>query len=420
MVVTFLVQQVSCKDFSSLLSRAIDGILLEFFAKVSAKIDVVYLNDKRSLQSEEVIKNILSNNNDSLTFNVTKLDSVKSNIKLNASSVVVFGSAESFRKMYNKIVWQTNPKERHQHLVSFPGAKLSDLENIQDGFSIDNVNFLVERKDSIKLLSSFMFKTQTCRKNQFETINRFDGKTLKWETLNFYPNKYQNLGQCELYFREDDGPISIKLHKAFTNLINATATKLSEKENKLKSDLFVDPYSLKPSEKNEIMPCYTNGMTKWVVYIPPGELYTPFEKMFLPFDFELWIAIVVTLSAGFVSIQIISYASDQVKKFVFGRDVKSPTMNFISIILVGSQVKTAGRNFARFIFTLFVIWCVVIRTCYQSKMFELLQSDPKKPEMQTIDELFERNFTFFIWGHRDVQQITQSLFENSERKVTKM
>lgn len=38
----------------------------------------------------------------------------------------------------------------------------------------------------------------------------------------------------------------------------------------------------------------------------------------------------------------------------------------------------------------FVIWSLIIRTCYQSMLFQYLQADLRQSEVKTIDELIEK------------------------------
>ena len=135
---------------------------------------------------------------------------------------------------------------------------------------------------------------------------------------------------------------------------------------------------------------------RFVFFIPPGELYTPLEKLFLPFDFEVWIAILVTFLIALGTIQIINRASETVRNFVYGRNINTPTLNVAEIFLCGGQVKVPGRNFARFILMLFIIWSLIIRTCYQSMLFEFLQSDARKPGVKTMKEIYESNLTLII------------------------
>jgi hypothetical protein len=84
--------------------------------------------------------------------------------------------------------------------------------------------------------------------------------------------------------------------------------------------------------------------------------------MFLMFDDWTWICIGVTLSMALLTIQLINFMSVKVQKFIFGRDIRTPTLNLANIFLNGSQNRVPGRNFARFLLILFIIWSLIIRT----------------------------------------------------------
>jgi hypothetical protein len=111
------------------------------------------------------------------------------------------------------------------------------------------------------------------------------------------------------------------------------------------------------------------------------------------FDKATWICIGVTLVGSFFMIQLINCMSVQVQNFVVGRDIQTPTLNVANIFLNGLQHRVPGRNFARFLLIMFVIWSLTIRTCYQSELYKNLQSDLRKPRIQTVDDLIEKNFT---------------------------
>lgn len=71
--------------------------------------------------------------------------------------------------------WQSNKRIRHKHLVHATNLCVDDILNsIQDGFSIDIVNFLIEAEKSIDLFASFMFSPSKCRTNQLVKINKFE------------------------------------------------------------------------------------------------------------------------------------------------------------------------------------------------------------------------------------------------------
>ena len=74
-------------------------------------------------------------------------------------------------------------------------------------------------------------------------------------------------------------------------------------------------------------------------------------------------------------------------------------MNLLSIFLTGAQVKTPGRNFARFLLILFIFWSLIIRTCHQSMLFELMQADLRRPTIKTLDELFQSHLSYYDVEH---------------------
>lgn len=391
----------------SLIPFALKAILREL-VKSSPEIEISCFGEKQ--KSEKLINQLLRNLSDSILFSVPKANE-RAN-KLSKSSILLFDSAAEYRKVSPGIMWQSNENVRHKHLVSFPNARVRDIANVQDGFDIDNVNFLIDESDiSVKLVTSFMFTRRECRSNQFVTINSFKRDTMRWETSTFYPDKYRNFHGCKLKVFSYHDNIFGKVVAAMSHSLNFT---VQNGEIKEKTDLIADGGPLSIVKNQCMLTSYPFVFTSLEFFIPPGDLFTPLEKIFLPFEFDVWIAILVTLLVGLFAIRIISWSKVYVQKFVFGRDIKSPTLNLVSIFLNGAQTKVPGRNFSRFLLTLFVIWCLIIRTCYQSQLFEFLQSDQRKPQIKTIDELFVRNFTFYGTDGGILQNITERIFDASK------
>jgi len=144
-----------------------------------------------------------------------------------------------------------------------------------------------------------------------------------------------------------------------------------------------------------------------VFFIPPGEPYSEVEKMLSPFEFEVWIAITTTLLIALLTVQIINRCSLYVKNIVFGQDNNRPSLNIAETVLCGTIARTPKKNFARFILMLFIIWSLIIRTCYQSLLYKNLQADLRKATVQSFAELVEGNFTFFVLDHQEINWINQ-------------
>ena len=319
---------------------------------------------------------------------------------LNQSSIVFFDSVARFKTDAPKIKWMSISYQRSQHLVHVPGLTTLEIaETLPNGFLIDEVNFLINGTEkSIELTTSFMFTQQTCRVQQLKTINRFHSINLKWENPIFYPKKYENFHGCELtvsnlHNGDDiwDRANAELLRMIFEATLNAKLVKVNQTilstddcDLDLKQD-FID--------KNTFLSPHVFEVFTFVVQ--PGEPYTDLERMFMMFSIELWIAIAVTLMIGLAATLCLNFVSDKVRKFIIGRDVRNPTMNLVSIFLTGGQIRTPGRNFARFILILFIMWSMIIRTCHQSMLFEFLQADLRRPTFKTLNDIFEGNLTFY-------------------------
>lgn len=110
---------------------------------------------------------------------------------------------------------------------------------------------------------------------------------------------------------------------------------------------------------------YTSNL-KWI--IPPGRLFTSFEKLFKPFRNILWSCLFIVFLLSFVSIVVVRCQSRSVQDFVFGYRNNSPSLNLINIFFGGSLTKLPSRNFARFLLAQFMIFCLIIRSSYTGKV----------------------------------------------------
>lgn len=126
--------------------------------------------------------------------------------------------------------------------------------------------------------------------------------------------------------------------------------------------------------------------------IPSGQPLTAFEKFLSPFDHTTWWLTLITLGVTFSGIQIVSFVSRQLRDLCFGEKIGSPTMNFLNVFLSGGQTKVPKGISARLIFVNFMIWSLIVRTCFQSLNYRALQLDLRHPPMKTVDDLRENNF----------------------------
>jgi hypothetical protein len=108
---------------------------------------------------------------------------------------------------------------------------------------------------------------------------------------------------------------------------------------------------------------------KMLFVVTPGESFSPYEKLLLPFDALTWSFLLSTLLIAFVVIFIVDLMPKVVQSLFYGLGVSSPMLNVISIFFGIAQQKLPFNNFGRIILITFVMVCVVLRNGYQGKKY---------------------------------------------------
>lgn len=58
--------------------------------------------------------------------------------------------------------------------------------------------------------------------------------------------------------------------------------------------------------------------------------------------------------------------------------------------------ETCWRNFAVYILMLLILFCLIMITAWQEKMFEFMQKDMRRSEVSSIEVMDGKNFTFYF------------------------
>lgn len=91
-----------------------------------------------------------------------------------------------------------------------------------------------------------------------------------------------------------------------------------------------------------------------------NDSYDEFEKLILPFDFETWMLIILFFLSAFCVIILVNFfLSIEQQKFIFGTFVKTPSFNVVATFFGQGQNILPGRNFARYLLTMFVLFCLI-------------------------------------------------------------
>ena len=137
--------------------------------------------------------------------------------------------------------------------------------------------------------------------------------------------------------------------------------------------------------------------TSDVFIVPPGEPYTPWEILWLPFDEATWMWTAIFFGVALLVILLIRISkSVSIYDFVIGTNVMTPELNVFAILMGIGQMMLPQRNIPRFLFINFVIFCLIMRTAYQGKYFEFMTGDMRRKPVASIEELAEKNFTVYV------------------------
>jgi len=346
----------------------------------------------------------------------------------NGVCILLFESLEVFKKFKDPQFMKDDDLIIRVRLVFVRGATAEqvltvnqindyDLELIPD---TSNELSIVDAEEFLDLMEMNRFVVgDECSRTAMVTINRFSKTKMEWEKPLQRLERRGKFNGCIVGFRMQPN--------------QATVMKTLEGEN-IFSGAFVDILKLvaemgsfkvqfhggypRDQDSSEGLPGIQNQSDMIVIrkviednkrsisdarfmerelyfVIPQGELYTEWEKLFLVFDEATWLLIVITFAAAFVVIIFINNFTNRVtRNFVFGRNVTTPALNVLKIFFGLGQMVLPNRNFARFLLTLFIIWTLIIRTCYQGLLFEYLIGDGRKPGINSFDELLSRNFTY--------------------------
>lgn len=341
---------------------------------------------------------------------------------INESAIFTFDSFDSLENFNRRVIMQNVFPKRFRFYIYCESLSLKELSTMDNERILNFQYFLVKEENILRLMTFVFYTAQLCNVPQLVEVNRFNKSNGKWNSSNFSIVKFKKFHGCRLEFLvAQEKPLfyyeivngSFKFYGYHFDMIQSLAPVLnfSVRFNPVIKETGQKFYN---DSLNKAMgyfgqfSLYYKFYSVWafitapfafldlVIAAPVAEKYSSIEKLFLPFDLETWIWIVITFLASFLTIIIVNFTNCVIKNFVFGENVKTPSLNVASIFFGISQRILPIRNFARYILTMFIIYSLVIRTAYQGKLFNFLQRDVHKPEIKSIQEMIDKNFTFLV------------------------
>lgn len=418
---------------SSLLSHAIRKVLREVMVKRSSTLNVI-TPDNASATVNDFANDLLSESFDL----AVSLESSSSITAIQGSrkscTIFIIENLKEFLQAYEKITPNIF-KLSGFYLIIVVNGKIPELKTLFEllwSIQIYNVNVIYHtNSDSIHVKSFMPFNIRNCNDTTPKLINHFANGSFTNDIEKFFPDKFVDMRGCSIrvatsntskpsVFAIKNSNKTFQLKGEVINLITTLAENMKFKINytfigperffsengagdgplkalyERQADVAVNSWYLKAYRLKFFDSTVSHISDQFILVVPPGRELTPFEKLIYPFTLQVWILIAVVLLVGSLVIFVVSQQTEKARNFVFGEGVTTPYLNLFSGFVGGAQNILPKGSFARFLLTLLFVQSLVIRTLYQGSYYNILQSNKKHREVQSIDEMIRENFQFFI------------------------
>ncbi|XP_070495751.1 uncharacterized protein [Chironomus tepperi] len=280
------------------------------------------------------------------------------------------------------------------YIILFADANTKEVSQVFQilwDLYIYNVNLIRNLNESITIETFFPFNPQSCNTTvpieiaslnvtTFESIGpavlrqdyangtyRLHGRDIDIlhtiaENLNFHPKIFFNKTYGGWGFMNSDGSSGGAFGAAKLRITDLAFGNVNLKVERAEYLGYTIPYAA----------------DIFVFIIPPGRPLSSFEKLLRPFDATVWTYVFIIFGVGFFIILVLdTRCNRQVKNFVYGTNVQAPHMNFLTAIVGGSQRQLP-------------------RALYQGSLYEFLQSESSDKEPQTIEEMAQKEYKFYM------------------------
>lgn len=386
-LLTLLASFVTCSKGNDLIASSLSQIAINFYANRSENFDVIVFENEPSSLSEivnEVTKNFkfstriikleaLNENESKINYtNLQEYEIDKINaenrrnlVRLNQSAILLFKTAKYFEYFLTFSTLYDN-YSKNFHFTLYVEEKVDFLRIRSLNSTILYFSSLLQVNSlKIYLVGFETFQWPNCREWNTKVVNNFNNTTQKWTKLDFFITHFDDCQECKLTIAfvypqpfvfeinieennkiEGYGKIFIEEIASKINLrIKYYPIQVTSSFRVIQSDYDILTYA---SSMRQVEALARNGKLynafateshgfclhqfssiDIVVLVSEPELYTQFEKIVLPFEIEVWIWLLVSLSVGISTIFLLKFTPKHTQKFVFGMRVKTPTINLL-------------------------------------------------------------------------------------------
>lgn len=425
------------QDSEQAFINAVESAIKSAFPKHCETVDILQTKDSMSSDiSSQALKNSFA-----VPVRVEILNFSRQKHFNRFCVLIILKSAENFKNNEASFSLKSFNTQGYFMLVLLNGT-VKDATDIFTTFwkkKIYNVFVILEISKITNALTFMPFSPGKCDKVSVVNLNQFDVVQNSWKRQFDFPKKFENLHACQIIhattvaavvessrgnFRGTEIDILETLgremnftieHKVMKILgrIDANGTGTGVMKDLYDGKFDIASGSLQLDRTKVFGVSYPFLSDSLILIIPPGNLFSPFEKLYKAFSWKVWIGIVAVFVIAIFSLNLVS------KNFKRFLNIQSPHSSFFNIFNVffgGSlplkQVPT--QHCTRYSMAVFMIYAMIIRTAYVAILFINMRSDVRHREVESLDEMIEKDFTFYIY---EISFFKTTGFQFLERSV---
>ena len=430
LLVIFIVLFLALSAYSEVLESAMSKIISKVYEQKTEKMRCIdFINRSESFEMKIILAKIWSE----IYLKVKIFDYlVKKQTKAGKVSfgIMIFDNQEAFLETFQNINFESFDSRGLYVIIFTKEVDVSSVFSMLWKKSLFDANILMPlSENSIGLLGYHPFKDHHCGEATTIIINRYVNNT--WENQIFFPKKFDNFHNCPIKVtaaeavtafyevKYKNGTLEhkgsdVEMLKALSEKLNFTleihySSNLNDWGDILDNGTgyglidrvksrymdFIMGHTLKLAITKYLDFSVSYSFYYGVIIIPPGAPYTSIENLMRPFSLPVWIGVVSTFICSIFVIFILQLQSPKVRNWFFEKDGKNSYYNLLMII-VGGTMKIPKGYFPRLLIMTFIIFCLIMRTVYQSNMFNYLQAGDNKSRVKNIKEMGQRGFNIYM------------------------
>jgi hypothetical protein len=364
-LLSVLFSALSFSNSENIISAALSKIIKNFYANQSEAFDVIVYNSKKDKKLNDILDEILRLSG-IFPYQMIEESHTSDEIPIDRSAVLLFDTVQSYQEFHQRAFFSNSFHKQFFFMVYILNIKEEEnlklfrhLTKIYTKMFLYETFLVLGNEGKVNLITFETFqKHPNCNAWKEVKVNQFEQATREWKSEEIFRQKFINFNGCEivgLAYYPDEPFMNVTFHKSgkikeingygatinkvisealnYKLIFNPCDKNTEEYDKTMNLDFVIRAGSIRSHNQNDLhmklMSTQYFMSKNQIALIPKSPHYSSLEKLFMPFEIEVWIWLLVTYIVAVLTILVLNFASKKVQAFVYGSNVNSPTMNLV-------------------------------------------------------------------------------------------